>query len=109
MPCRDYGPSAVEMLQAEQKRLNRITALLCSLMKGLEADNILEKYSTPAHDRWWRRHKKEDAKRIAKEEAEASAKKKLVKALSKLSDEDIKTLGLSSELKRVKKELKKGR
>ena len=67
MPCyTDPSPTREEALSAS---LETTKALLCSTCKALEQQGY-DFGLNPELDRWWDRHKKENAARVAKEAKE---------------------------------------
>jgi hypothetical protein len=74
---------------------------LCNLIRSLPEetlDKIMYDGRNPTARKladWWERHQKADAERIAKEKQEAYEEELRINALSKLSAEEIKALGLS--------------
>jgi len=75
MPCYytgsaagDEALAAHEALEEVQKERLKLTRLLCTLCKQLEADNI---DLDPEVEKWWQKHKKQDAKsKIGRKAAE---------------------------------------
>lgn len=105
MPCQDYT-STDEYNDRErarvQKRLNHLSQMLCGLCTvverrtNLETRHLIDK--VPSLRSWWEEHKMADAIREAKEQAESVEKKRMKKlvrdAVNKLSDEELKALGV---------------
>src|SRR5579859_7204102 len=111
MPCTDCGPMPHQNIEGPEdrriysesdiagikERLDNVTDMLCAVLALLEnsPEDIDEvslefKHLPPKIKNWWKSHKKADAKKAA-EEAKRLAK---VKALSKLTKEEKKLLGL---------------
>jgi hypothetical protein len=87
---RIYSESDVAGIKS---RLDNVTDMLCATLAMLEFETDLGvKFNElpPKVKNWWKTHKKADAKKAA-EEAKKLAK---VKALSKLTKEEKKLLGL---------------
>lgn len=67
MPCNDGGaPSSWAQDQDDifrQKRLDKVTRLLCTLLGQLEKAGTFEIYATPDLREWWTKHKLDDQKR----------------------------------------------
>lgn len=107
MPCQDSYPDETPIkLEGTKKKLNKVTNLLCGLCTRLSKTGDY-RYITENNElkEWWERHQKIDKKRIEREmeelERKAALKKKKEEeerkkmvALSKLSVEEIKLLGL---------------
>jgi hypothetical protein len=94
MPCRDYSDDQIS--RETQKRLDHVTKLLCYVMSHVGHSELGKHLQTKDKDLkiWWEEHQEQDRKR---EEAErrASEKRRLKReALSKLSKEERKALGL---------------
>jgi hypothetical protein len=104
MPCRDGGWDDSELGWRRAKE--KIAFLEASLCAALTA---LQKFSWSPFDRidyeeagikkeeltgWWLNHKREDAARRKKEEKEKEKQDLKVSALSKLTEEERKALGL---------------
>lgn len=95
MPCRyDYGSSS-DCSQTE-RRLDKVTELLCSLCTKLEKqesfNNILKTNKSLAI--WWEEHQEKDRKEARRKAKELERNKLKTKALSKLTIEERKILGL---------------
>ena len=117
MPCRDWTATEVVSGEYLSKLTHRATiaeAGLCAILTVMEK-NMTEKTMTQYIDSidwkeagiskesfllWWKEHKAEDAKRRKAEAKRASKEKKKEKlretALSKLTDEEKKILGIKS-------------
>lgn len=69
MPCRvdDYGPPAIDICR---QKLDSLTAMLCQVCSNLEKTNNLKLLPSNINT-WWENHKKVDAERRRKEEADA--------------------------------------
>lgn len=63
MPCR-YNPTDEEYF-AVKRDAERATQCACDALGILEAAGLLEKASSQTQ-KWWARHKRNDAKRIAR-------------------------------------------
>ena len=115
MPCSDGGPdndaayggrsySSIEYKDNPEikKRLDRVTRLLCALIRSIEiqrgyieAKTLMDRSEYPEElISWWKTHQREDAKRIAKEVQKKKDKLMKQQALNKLSKEERKLLGL---------------
>lgn len=95
MPCRDYQYEE-ENNQNSKKRFDELTQLLCNLcnkLKGQEIFNHILQNDKKLND-WWKNHQEEDRKE--KQRLIEMKRKELIKknALSKLSVEERKILGL---------------
>jgi len=75
----------------EQYRL--VTRAACDMRTILRQHSLLSK-TTSETQRWIRAHDAEDAKRIAKEEAEGMRQRVKLEALKKLNMEERRVLGL---------------
>ncbi len=104
MPCSDQ-PTYYERTAIAQRELNKVNAMLCGVLTSAENLGILgtvlqnvnetECGVTIASIRsWFNRHKKEDARRKAREEATRKQEEVKREALAKLSPEERKALGL---------------
>lgn len=96
-----------EAFEATNKKLRRVTTLLGSLMKELENHGVLEKYASPAHAKWWRKHKKEDEASRNLSMLRATAHMKIIAALEELSDEELDAIEMRGVLKNATRQLKK--
>jgi len=116
MPCRDYmdDQSAIDYARKDlqqkndvlQKRLNNVTRLLCGVMHGIGDDATDEVMRNVGGLKdWWTEHQRLDAIREAKERSDQERReRKRLKAekqlqlqqtaLSKLSDDERRALGL---------------
>ena len=96
MPCTD--PFADAQADREQRRrLDAATRLLCGLCKYVE-NRISGKVIGHIYGltNWWEEHKKKDEERMECERFEEHRRKVKQAALSKLTDEERKVLGLRS-------------
>lgn len=100
MPCRSDGydtpPSGLlsechRQLKQARAEADKATALLCRIMRDfdddkLSLDTFMHSFNGPNLQKWWKNHKKVDAKRLAKE---ANAKKiaELEAEIRKLKEE----------------------
>lgn len=107
MPCYDGGPTEAEIRAEERRKENRakeagkaeMTPLLCSACRALERLGF-DFDENPVLSQWWDKHKAEDARRQAAEEAQAQRaayRKKVIeealqKSISLLSQEEKKIL-----------------
>lgn len=104
MPCRtdDWDIPAKETRNG--LTIDRLEAALCGILTVLEKEERIFSLddvdwdeagiSRKAVDTWWKRHKKEDKARRAREEA-AKRKNELKKiALGKLTAEELEVLGI---------------
>ena len=90
MPCRDGGPT----LESEQQsKIHDLTRMLCSVLEMVESEHMLGNIHGEVHA-WWDRHKKEDIERKRQESARRTAQEKKLEALSKLTPEERRLLGL---------------
>ena len=105
MPCRDYDFGAVQSnndfeVKQLQSRCDHLTKMLCGLVNAIIKAGMDEVFldNIEGLKSWWRAHVKQDMEARAKRRNERKVRrhKKKVKriALSKLSDEEIKELGL---------------
>jgi hypothetical protein len=96
MPCRsDYGDAHND--SGLKTELDKVTRLLCGVCRDYERN-----YGLPVSalgdvelGRWWEEHKAADAKRVAREKAAEEKEQKKRQALSKLTPEEKKLLGLT--------------
>lgn len=105
MPCRDGGAydSPEYQRKLDKEKIAFLEASLCASLTALQ------KFSWSPFDRidyeeagikkeklmwWWLNHKREDAARRKKEEKEKEKQDLKVSALSKLTEEERKALGL---------------
>ena len=65
MPCRDGGPPRRDLVQ---ERLDRVTALLCELTACVETHNPDLLTAVSGLPAWWKKHQREDAARVRREE-----------------------------------------
>lgn len=90
MPCYDYSPS--EERDAAYDKIDKLTRMLCSLLKAGERHGGP---TPPVEVRlWWEDHKKKDAKRLAEEKREKEEKQVRAAALKKLTPAERKALRL---------------
>ena len=93
MPCSDYRPGEHSVLI--QRRLDAATRLLCGLCEYVESrisgEVIGQIYGLTD---WWAEHKKKDEERMECVRFEEHRRKVKQAALSKLTDEERKVLGL---------------
>lgn len=100
MPCLDPIADEIEHRQTAA-RLNRVTRMLCSSLHSLERnhsealDFLLS--NVEGLNSWWVQHQEQDRKRLEREKREMDRVLRKNAALSKLSSEDKKVLGLSEE------------
>jgi hypothetical protein len=93
MPCRDYDDR--DYTWEYQVKLDKVTRLLCELCKKIEGTDFDECISRNRElKEWWEDHKKKDRERIKLENRLKEIENIKVKALSKLSLEEIQLLGL---------------
>jgi len=89
MPCRteDWGDDT-----KEEKEIQKLTRMLCSACVGLETKG----WDMPTLElkKWWEKHQKEDERRLAMERAERKKNRLRKQAISKLTPEERKALGL---------------
>lgn len=90
-----YNPKVYNMGSIEVgAKLKEKTTYLCKTIKALVVNGVkIELYSLELQ-LWWRDHQKMDKKRIAREEHEKKVAAARAKALSKLTIEERKLLGL---------------
>lgn len=96
MPCRSYEDDnnyEVTRLRAQVDRLARIA---CAAMDELEQNEIVEGVLLKNEEvrSWWVDHKEADRKAQAARERAEQKRKLRQNALAKLSDEEIKALGI---------------
>lgn len=103
MPCRDYDESYDR--QQTQKENDKLTKFLCTILSTLELENELGHFaelfdykeggiSRKELFAWWEAHKEEDRKRKERAREAAERKEKKDAALSKLTPEERKLLGV---------------
>ena len=105
MPCRDGGYDTPAKETRNGLTIDQLEAALCGIFTVLEiADRSFDLddvdwkeagVSRKSVEAWWKRHKKEDAARLAREAA-AKRKDDLRKiAIGKLSAEELEVLGIN--------------
>ena len=116
MPCRDYmddhASHAYQVAEANKKceilrkRLDNVTRLLCGVMHELEQEGVISaQHELVGLKEWWTEHQRLDALREQKERkareekqkklaAKRAAERAKANALSKLTPEERKALGL---------------
>lgn len=97
MPCRDGGPSAYTDENSDlRKRNDELAQMLCSLCRLLEGrkELLVHLPYVIGLEQWWTEHKRIDAARIAQAEAIKAQNALKRQALSKLTHEERKVLGL---------------
>lgn len=95
MPCRDY--STHEGVDYESRRkLDNVTEMLCSVLTALSEDPKVSRLlqNNKKLRNWWEKHQEQDRRRLADEARELERKRKKQRAISKLTDEERKLLGL---------------
>lgn len=103
MPCSDGG--SWETTHTEyvdnpetKKRLDKVTRLLCFVMRNLTPADRKQLYSYASNGKalaaWWYKHQEEDRKRELEESRRKALQTKKKKALAKLTTEDRKLLNL---------------
>lgn len=103
MPCSDgrdaHGPTRIEYREDPilLSRNTLLAQLLCEACQHLESLNFGE-FSGQLQE-WWIAHKKEDEIRLKKQTEQDELKKIKKLALSKLTSEEIKALGLTNKTK----------
>lgn len=97
MPCNDGMVLGSQPDYETRRRLDHVTSLLCSVLGAWEA-NGLDINFTPGLAKWWEQHKEVDRQRIAREQAEAERQRKAQEALSKLTEEERRILGLGGRV-----------
>lgn len=75
-----------------REALTKMTQIACEACQVLE--DIDEIYLAPNAKKWWKEHKKIDAKRLAQEQNERNKKALQASGLAKLSPEERKALGV---------------
>lgn len=96
MPCYATGSAEGDARLAAKEangKLTETTRLLCEACRLLEQNNIIDAASRKLI-RWWIAHKKTDKERIERELQEKRREQVRKEALSKLSDEERRVLGL---------------
>ncbi len=104
MPCRDWVADE-EDRQVAREEHEILETGMCAVLTVLENSNQFEDMMATIDwdeagisrwklEKWWEDHKKKDAKRRAEAEKAARASELRKKALSKLSYEEKKALGL---------------
>lgn len=92
MPCTNDGMAEyIARQEAEKEKRESMDALLCSACRSLELAGF-DFDTNPMLSRWWDKHKKEDARREAKEAKEAreveTCRELNKKPFGKLTDAD---------------------
>lgn len=90
MACRDQGHDDVGY-HVEYRDRPETVQNLCDALRYIEQKGLP---IPTACAKWWAAHKKEDAARVAAEQARLSREAKRKAILSKLSQEEKKILGL---------------
>ena len=100
MPCRCDGAYTKEEYENERIRMKRVrqladiaTRAACDMRTCLRKHKLLHEL-TEETQAWVKQHDKEDAKRIAAEEAEGLRQQVKINALKKLTLEERRVLGL---------------
>lgn len=100
MPCRDYEyvntPSNDREVVELKKQNDRLARIACKAMTALEKEGK-EDFLLLKDDevrKWWSAHKIADAKAAAEKAKKARASAIKASALSKLTDEERKILGI---------------
>lgn len=104
MPCYD-GRDNIREVYVEK---GTQTARLCAVFKVLEQQHRLHQtldacdwygsgVSKKSTLEWWERHKREDAERIAREQAEREREQRRKKVLAKLSKEELQLLNIRKD------------
>ena len=101
MPCRD-GSGDCGRRPEDQREIDKLTDLLCSVLKIMERDNGKWSFLDPGCDVgiWWNNHKSKDIERIAREE-----KEKKESAIREIARKHKEILLLEKKLKQLKKSL----
>jgi len=109
MPCSEPSNTPHEIVtrivarevreSLARKKLDRVTALLCYVMTRLDTESP-SKCEELLHDqtdlfKWWTKHQADDAARIAAEQKAATAEKRRLAALAKLTPEERDLLNLT--------------
>jgi hypothetical protein len=105
MPCRDSrddncpDDNAQRTINALQKRLDKVTRLLCETCNFIYTHPVVRQYER-SHElnKWWTDHKAADEKRLAKEKKDRIREYNLGKIYAKLSNDELNIL--QDELKR---------
>ena len=101
MPCydhRDYDTNHAYDYTA--KRLAFFEAIACMLMKHVSDGQLTKQdfknagVTREAVDTWWKKHREEDARRIAQENEAARIEKIRISAINKLTKDEREALGL---------------
>lgn len=87
MPCQDYRDNSYE----DTTKIDKLTRMLCYLCGSCQPKLIKD---NPELSLWWKEHQEQDRKRIASELAEEERKTLKRVALSKLTNEEKKALGI---------------
>lgn len=104
MPCTN-GPSLAEQYHDMASENRKLTAMLCGTLRAIENFGLLGSVLKSVNEVecgvngakilvWFNRHKEEDAKRKAAEQAKQKAENLKREALAKLTPEERKALGL---------------
>ena len=90
MPCRDGGPDYVDYDRLSRD-YGRLEAKLCETLTVLEDAGKLGRVSKTTRI-WWRKHKKADAIRQAREKERLKLRKLAARARGKLTVEEMEAL-----------------
>jgi ABC-type cobalamin/Fe3+-siderophores transport system ATPase subunit len=96
MPCRDYeydDRDGITKLKAQNDKLARIACKALAELEKNGVEDLLLLGDDEVRD-WWKAHKEADAKAAAEKAEKARLAKLRREALSKLSDEEKKVLGI---------------
>ena len=100
MPCTSYDPDEVTTTRQSLKRLHNCEAMLCAIVRkyGFSvASAAIDKecgVSLAWFQAWWERHKAKDMHRQEQEKQKNHEAKVKKNALSKLTAEELKILGI---------------
>ena len=92
MPCRCDGYEEMESA-AQREAAHRATRVACDMRTILRRHNLLQELTEETR-KWIAQHDREDAKRIAEEDARGERERTKQRALKKLSLEERRVLGL---------------
>jgi len=100
MPCRDYEsdwPVRFDIPSQEEK-IDQLAKMLCESQKLLAEWAVPDKVKSEELREWWQRHQESDRLAKAELKEEKMLKKLRIKALEKLTDDEIESLDLSDEV-----------
>lgn len=104
MPCSDgagplYDRSEAKELHDRNDKLAQMLCGICTIIDDYHTNNKLKTYiilNVPGIAKWWIKHKKQDACRLAMEQEKQVQENIRKSALAKLSNEERRVLGLKN-------------